>query len=264
MHRYPLPSLEQQPSNNPLLHPASIASIYDAGIISIARCVECHSRSFTLAPSLQSGHFKIDKKAALIFADRPNANQSGEQSSWYTLEMELPFIKKVVLDDGWDFTAALRPSASTPLFVVHHELTVNMTCSYTFPDTNEVSVERLSFTVLPSFGHIAPPPPQSILPLSISSDDDCSVPSLPVVGAYAPVLPIYSQLYDMDGNVKVDYSVPLPLYTRPENTFYGRQEEMMDRTSELDSHRWKDDIRRCSDEVSPPLRTSAAELVSSQ
>jgi len=232
-HRFPLPSLEQQPPRKPLLDPASIASIYDVGFFHVVNYADYQSRSFVLA-SHQSDQFRSDKSAALIFANNPNVNQSGERSSWFTLESKLPFIKKAAIDDDWDITTALRPSASTPLFVVHHELTVNITCSYTFPDTGEVSVEKLNFTVTPSFGHTAPPPPSPNLPPSISPDGEVrngSVPNLPAVGAYAPVLPIYSQLYDTNGNIKIDYSVPLPLYT-PEN---GRQEDLVS-----DSQRWKD------------------------
>lgn len=232
-HRFPLPSLEQQPPRKPLLDPASIASIYDVGFFHVVNYADYQSRSFVLA-SHQSDQFRSDKSAALIFANNPNVNQSGERSSWFTLESKLPFIKKAAIDDDWDITTALRPSASTPLFVVHHELTVNITCSYTFPDTGEVSVEKLNFTVTPSFGHTAPPPLSLNLPPSISPDGEVrngSVPNLPAVGAYAPVLPIYSQLYDTNGNIKIDYSVPLPLYT-PEN---GRQEDLVS-----DSQRWKD------------------------
>jgi len=251
--RCPLPSLEQQPPKKPLLDPASIASIYDVGLFHIVNYADYQSRSFVLA-SHQSDQFRIEESATLIFAD------SDERSSWFTLESELPFIKKAVIDDDWDIITALRPSTSTPLFVVHHELTVSITCSYTFPDTGEVSVERLNFTVTPSFGHIAPPPPMPILPPSISPDGEArngSVPNLPVVGVYAPVLPIYSQLYDTNGDVKIDYSVPLPLYT-------GRQEDL---TS--GSQRWKDvptyellDGGSDSDEASPLLGTDSAEPVS--
>ena len=259
--RFPLPSLEQQPPRKPLLDPAPVASIYDVGFFHIINHVDYQSRSFVFA-SHQSDQFRSDEITALIFANDPNVNQSGERSSWFTLESKLSFIKKAAIDDDWDTTTALRPSASTPLFVVHHELTVNITCSYTFPDTGEVSVEELVFTVMPSFGHTAPPPPLPILPSSTSSDGEARNNSvlLPAVEAYSPVLPIYSQLYDTDGNIKIDYSVPLPLYT-PENSRQG------DLTS--DSQRWKDvptheilDGDSDSDEASPLLGTVVAEPAS--
>jgi len=168
------------------------------------------------------------------------------------LESKLSFIKKDAIDDDWDITTALRPSASTPLFVVHHELTVKITCSYTFPDTGEVSVEELVFTVIPSFGHIAPPPPLPILPPSISSDGEARNNSvlLPAVEAYSPVLPIYSQLYDTDGNVKIDYSVPLPLYT-PENSRQGDLTSDSQRRKDVHTHEILDGDN--SDEASPLL-----------
>jgi hypothetical protein len=265
-NRYPLPPTEEQPPNCPLLDPSSIASVYDAGMLPISDRCESNSRSFALMPSHQSGHFTFDESNNLLFANDPAHEQSGDQSSWYNLEIKLPFTKQAIVDDDWDITADLRPTTSTPLFMVHHELTATIAFSYEFPDSDEVTQEKLSFVVSPSFGHVAPPPPRPLSPSSSpdSNAQNCNVPSLPVVEPYAPMLPVYSQLYDVNGNVRIDYSVPLPLYTPPENaTNYASSSpttvaEVMD--IPIDNLSWKDIATRQSsidgnesDEETAPL-----------
>lgn len=178
---------------------------------------ESTSRSFSLIPAHDSGQFKLAEEQALVFAHDP-ADPSDHNIKWYNLEMTLPFSRKGKIYDDWDIPPVLRPTASTPLFVVYHELTVAITCSYAFPDSDEAAQEKLSFTVPLSFGQVAPQPPRPPLLPSISHGDnshDTNVPSLPVVEPYAPTLPVYSQLYDANGESKFDYSVPLPLYTPP-------------------------------------------------
>ncbi|KAF5358062.1 hypothetical protein D9756_001358 [Leucocoprinus leucothites] len=277
-NRCPLPPLEQQPPNCPLIDPCPIGSVYDVGMLPISERSDSHSRSFALIPSHSSGHFKFDRDTAPVFANDPAADQPGEQANWYDLELKLPFTKKAIVEDDWDITAVLRPTASTPLFVVHHELSVAITCSYTFPDTNEVVQEKLNFTVSPTFGRVAPQSPQPSLLPSVSPNSDasnCGGPSLPVVQPYAPTLPVYSQLYDMNGDVRIDYSIPLPLYTPPDNATdltIGRPTSVADVMSiPIDNQRWKDAATRQSiddnsdtdEETSPLLGTSSTQQTSS-
>lgn len=176
------------------------------------------TRTFSLIPAHESGHFKFDENKNRIFADEGSTDQSRGQVSWYNLELNVPFAMAATIDDDWDIPAVLRPTASTALYDVCHEATVDITCSYTFPDSDEVAREKLNFVVPITFGKVAPPPPQPAFPPSISrrsASQDWNMPSLPVVEPYAPTLPVYSQLYDANGERKVDYSVPLPLYTPP-------------------------------------------------
>ncbi|KXN92280.1 hypothetical protein AN958_08733 [Leucoagaricus sp. SymC.cos] len=271
-NRCPLPPPEQQPPNRPLLEAAAIGSVYDVGILPLTDRRESSSRSFALIPSHQSGHYNLDESNMLIFANDPVAEQAGDQSSWYNLEMKLPFTKKANIEDEWDITAVLRPSGSTPLFVVNHELTVAITLSYSFPNSDEIAQEKLSFTVSPTFGYIAPPSPQPPLIPSISRDVNAqnpNVPSLPVVEPYAPTLPVYSQLYDMNGEFRIDESVPLPLYTPPDNATDPTSGRPTSTTEAIDipledNQRWKDVTTRQSlddsddAETSPLLGTSSA------
>jgi hypothetical protein len=168
--------------------------------------------------------------------------------------MLLPFTKRAIIDDEWDITATLRPTASTPLFVVYHELTVAIICSYSFPDSDSVVQEKLSFVVSPSFGHVAPPVSSPPIRPSNSREDiaqEPNAPSLPVVEPYISTLPVYSQLYDANGDIRIDYSVPLPLYTPPENatkptlTSASTTADTMDISIE-DNQRWKDITTRQS------------------
>ncbi|KAF9448871.1 hypothetical protein P691DRAFT_799834 [Macrolepiota fuliginosa MF-IS2] len=217
LNTYPVPPREQQPPNDPLLYPSSIASIYDVGILPVYDRSDTNSRTFSLLPLTENGHYKFGEDNR-IFANAEETDPSGEQVTWHNLELTIPFTKKQKIDDDWDVPAVLRPTASTALFTVYHDITVAVTCSYTFPDSGEVAQEKLTFVVPVTFVNVAPPPPQPPLLPSVSrraGSQDSNTPSLPVVEPYAPTLPPYSQLYDANGERKVDYTVPLPLYTPP-------------------------------------------------
>ncbi len=70
--------------------------------------------------------------------------------------------------------------------------------------------EKLSFKIPLTFANIAPviPPPSPPRFSVFDSTVETSSPS-----SSSSPLPAYSQLYDSNGERKIDYSVPLPLYT---------------------------------------------------
>ncbi len=96
----------------------------------------------------------------------------------------------------WAGLKDLRPSTVSPLYSVVHELSVSLTCTYDLEAPGgKVAREKLGFKVPLNFARVAP----RIQAANAPSD--------------ALVLPVYSQLYDTNGERKIDYSTPLPLYT---------------------------------------------------
>jgi len=69
--------------------------------------------------------------------------------------------------------------------------------------------EKLSFKIPLTFANIAPVIPPPSPPRFDSTVETTPFPST----SSSPLLPAYSQLYDCNGERKIDYSVPLPLYT---------------------------------------------------
>jgi hypothetical protein len=140
--------------------------------------------------------------------------------TWYTMETVIPF-SNVGYGDGDDFRWAgegrLRPSGNTPLFGVQHTLHVALTCSYDVPGGFDAAVEKLHFSLPLRFVEMKPtPPPPSRTPSRASmASASSSTPSFAqdlVNSPYPQILPAYSQLFDSNGDRKIDYSIPLPVY----------------------------------------------------
>lgn len=95
----------------------------------------------------------------------------------------------------WAGEKELRPSTSSPLYSSLHELAISLTCTYDLEGRGgNVAKEKLSFKVPVTFARVA----------SRLGEDESTVTA---------ALPVYSQLYDMNGDRRIDYSTPLPLYT---------------------------------------------------
>lgn len=210
LNRCPIPPESQQPPNTLLFNPSSIGAVYEADILPLPDRCDSVSRTFSLLSSPKDGQFKPKDEQTCISAD--------DTPIWNEMEVAVPLSRLAEALNDWDIPKVIRPSGSTPLFVAHHEMAVSITCTYTFPDSEEVAEGNLNFTIPLSFGKFAPPPPQPPLLPSVSRTNivrNTTGPSLPTVEPYAPTLPVYSQLYHSNGEEKVDYSVPLPLYTPP-------------------------------------------------
>jgi hypothetical protein len=148
-----------------------------------------------------------------------NDADSTDSPTWYTMETTLPFLQRERRDKsrGWAGPFVIRPSASSPLMSVRHEVSVELVCTYDVPGSEEPAKERLSFCVPVQFAHIAPFPRRGLTPppSPFTTLDTSVVPSLPSLVPYTHInLPAYSQLFDRNGDRKIDYSIPLPLYTR--------------------------------------------------
>ena len=159
--------------------------------------------------------------------------------TWYTIETTLPFVRRAHSDKPRDWAGPFvtRPSASSPLLSVRHEVSIELVCTYDVPGSEEPARERLSFSVPVQFAHFAntfsqrdltPPSPSTILDASVAPS---LVPPVPYTHTN---LPAYSQLFDHNGDRKIDYSIALPLYTRlPASSLSS--------TEELDEQKYQDD-----------------------
>jgi len=179
-----------------------------ADLFSTSR-TETSTRSFSLLPGVESGKFKLDENNYLFKNDRKE-----DVPTWYTINVSLPFDNNGTTSfdtDGtfcWADFVGLRASTCEPLFNVHHQLAISLAIQYD-RDSGGVVKEKLNFKVPLTFANVTPriPTPSANLILAGDSsvrEDDSPSP---------PLLPAYSQLYHRNGERKIDYSVPLPLYT---------------------------------------------------
>ncbi|KAF8077737.1 hypothetical protein FPV67DRAFT_10466 [Lyophyllum atratum] len=222
LRQFPIPPPSQQPPCVPLLDSHPVSAIYNVGL-GVSSGADQTSRSFSLLPPGESGVHSLGE-GNFPFAD--DADTCPATATWYTLESCVPFVHHAVDDKAVDWAGdpILRPSVDSPLIKVVHEVAIELTCTYNMPDNGEVVSERLAFVIPVSFARFAPdpqrrsmtPPPQHSPEVSTQAGST-PPPSLPAPMPYAPNLPAYSQLFDRNGDRKIDYSVPLPLY-RPRSS----------------------------------------------
>jgi hypothetical protein len=216
VRRYPIPPPLQQPPNQPLRDAHAVSVVYDAGLYVFANSQDSISRSFTLLPPGDSTLHTLGETNYPFVSD----TDSTDVPTWYTMETILPFVQQARGDKrkDWGGPFIIRPSVSAPLISVRHEVSIEIVCTYDVPGSEEPAKERLSFrvpvqfaqfaTTLPSCSLTLPPsPPPTVLSASVA-------PSLPPLIPYAHTsLPAYSQLFDRNGDRKIDDSIPLPLYS---------------------------------------------------
>ncbi|KAF7975855.1 hypothetical protein HWV62_8437 [Athelia sp. TMB] len=200
---YPIPSPSNQPPHRALLAPHRLHTLFETGLIGERLySATCVTRSFSVTDTLAPMSFALAGDGR-IFADDHAARAA---PTWYTVE------GSVRLATQSPPPRQRRASERTPLFAVRHEAQVSLLCTYEAPGAAPLH-ERLSFAIPLQFAHIAPgavsppfaePPSPSPSPSPIAMSK-----SLP----YAHSLPAYSQLFDSNGDRKIDYSTPLPLYT---------------------------------------------------
>ena len=229
LRQYPLPDDEMQPPNLPLLDPHPLSLIYEAGFFGYR--ADSVWRMFSLLPSPSSGTYKLPENN-YVFA---NDATPEEVATWYTMEALVPFMKCTPANADaenpeWPGAPNLIPSLSSPLYSVHHNASITLTCAFDLP-SGEVAYSQLKFTVPITLANVAPTlppvriwtPPPAHSP--VSADTATSAippPTLPrpsnISPDPVPVLPPYSQLYDSNGERKIDYSTPLPLYSSHSST----------------------------------------------
>ncbi|KAF8965324.1 hypothetical protein BDZ97DRAFT_1918456 [Flammula alnicola] len=210
----PTPTQGHAAPNRPLRDPHPISSIYDVGLYVSSSNSESVCRTFSLLPAEESGQYKL---AADNYVFSGDAVPGGTQS-WYTMDTTVPFVRRTasgswgkydseeVEHEGlqWAGAKALRPSGNSPLYSALHELAVSLTCTYDSEGQGgRVAKEKLSFKVPVTFARVAPRAAAVARAIAASTESATALVNLPV----------YSQLYDSNGERRIDYSTPLPLYT---------------------------------------------------
>lgn len=218
---YPVPSQKEQPLNKPLLSPNPVHTIYDLGLATYPNVHRTLNRTFSLLPEDCSNRYILSGNCYVSANDEEGSNQT----TWFSVQANVPFSTTAENSNGdsysWNFAKRLRESGQSPLFGVTHKLFISMMCTWDITDGEEPEriQERVQFQVPLHFARVAPiSPPSSRSSSPSNSSSSCSsspssfehpLPSLP----YAQPLPAYSQLFESNGDRKIDYSVPLPLYT---------------------------------------------------
>ncbi|OCH85702.1 hypothetical protein OBBRIDRAFT_762621 [Obba rivulosa] len=230
--RFPLPPPSEQPPKKPLLVNHPLRNLYEIGLADCLPPNRTGVRAFSLLPEGTSGRYELAGDGYIFApeADTPSAPM------WYLMKTQVPFAQVGVCqsavppleEDGRD-SLRIRESGHSPLFSITHRLHIALTCTYDLAEGEnpERALERLTFSIPIAFARTAPssgvPPSSPATSEHSSSPSSCdSFDPLPsptgakTLSSSSPyTLPAYSQLFDMNGERKIDYSIPLPLYTPP-------------------------------------------------
>ncbi|KIJ69092.1 hypothetical protein HYDPIDRAFT_80707 [Hydnomerulius pinastri MD-312] len=208
IHRYPIPSQKHQPPNVALRNPHPIHTLYDTDLIMSPQPFKSTTnRAFSLLPPRESGRYIISGDGR-VFAD---GNASAPDENWYILETKVPVAKEAYLGD-WAGEQRRRITESSPLFSVRHFMHVAIRCAYNHPESEETVYERLHFSL--PLKHVFTPEIAAPSLEGATSEHRPSV-DLQKSSPYAHCLPAYSQLFYSNGERKIDYSTPLPVYEPP-------------------------------------------------
>lgn len=206
-----------QPPNLPLRDPHSLSAVYDVGLYISPEYGQTAYRTFSLLPEQESGRYFLGEEN-YVFADDAAVPENGNQT-WYTMDTTIPYIHhrqsnvchRYDTDENqreglvWAGPMELKPQANGPLYSVLHEVAISLTCAYDLQGKGgPVAKERLTFKVPLTFAKVAPR-----LSRSTTSQISRGVSPEPLAAS----LPNYSSLYDSNGERRIDYSTPLPLYT---------------------------------------------------
>jgi len=216
-----------QPPNLPLLDPHPVSYICDAGLFVSDQSSGSVSRTFSLLPGEESGKYKLDDHNYVFAGDAA----PGALQTWYTMDTTLPFVQgstsrcaKYDSDEAerealeWAGPKELRQTCTGPLYTVTHGVSISLTCTYDLKGRGgPVAKERLSFKVPLTFGRVAPKPVWA--PVLVDTLENAPILTVAPGSSGATTLPTYTELYDADGERRVDHSTPLPRYTpRPSTT----------------------------------------------
>ncbi|KAG1891406.1 hypothetical protein F4604DRAFT_1611708 [Suillus subluteus] len=210
--RFMVPPRTQQPPSLPLRNAHPVHTLYEVGLLMTPNPSKSTStRSFSLFDPSNSGKYIISGDGRVFVHDPPKGNVTTPSPSenWYVLEANLPLAPEPHQLD-WAGLRSRRISENSPLFSVCHLMHIALRCVYEQPDS-EVVCERLHFSL--PMQHVRVAVPQS----------NPSAADRTIVGAkelqksvpYSHSLPAYSQLFYSNGERKIDYSTPLPLYEPP-------------------------------------------------
>ncbi|OAX41716.1 hypothetical protein K503DRAFT_645355, partial [Rhizopogon vinicolor AM-OR11-026] len=206
--RFLVPPTSQQPPSVPLRSAHPVHTLYDIGLLTTQNPSRSSStRSFSLLDPSNSGKYVISGDGRVfLYAPVGDAARSPSEN-WYVLEASVPLAREPHELD-WAGPRTRHISEDSPLFTVHHMMHIALQCAYEYPD-GEVVCERLHFSL--PMRHVRVPTPIASSATDFSQTLENAMEhqkSAP----YGQSLPAYSQLFHSNGERKIDYSIPLPLY----------------------------------------------------
>ncbi|KAF8629994.1 hypothetical protein AX15_003165 [Amanita polypyramis BW_CC] len=214
LETYPVPPKNRQPPNEPLLARHPVGNIYDYGIVTVpSQSLASGSHITSFLPAEEPGRHRFPKYNYSFTDDSAHS----DNPDWYTIEIGLPFVSQKTIiesEDWWSGVVELQPSMRTPLFDLTHQVALSVTLSYDGEADQEPPHDRLTMRVPITMVHTLPPVSvQGRLASTLLSSPFTMPRTMPPMNPYT--LPAYSQLYDKEGERKIDYSIPLPLYEPP-------------------------------------------------
>ena len=229
---FPLPSLSSQPPNRPLLIGHPLQTLFAIGMLGTGASERVSTeRSFSLLPKSESGTFRLAGDG-YIFATDGDPEPIGDHPNptWYAVDPTVHVSSKGPMSrdktgplQDWAGDCVFRETGSSPLFTVRHEVRVTLFCTYDVEgDPSNRVAAKLKFAVPILFSHVtkrppipefAPAPPHrpdsSRSNASITTTTSTATSSSSSISPYyAHTLPAYSQLFEPNGDRKIDYSLP--------------------------------------------------------
>ncbi|KAH7926639.1 hypothetical protein BV22DRAFT_338231 [Leucogyrophana mollusca] len=209
--RFPVPPRSNQPPKAPLRLAHSAHTLLNVGLLTTPLPPKpTTERAFSLLPPQESGRYNISGDGYVFKRDAPTSTPPPAEENWYILETSVPLSREAYQLD-WCGPRSRRTSENSPLFGVQHFMYVSVQCVYDLEGEGPVT-ERLQFSLPMRFVRVqaeAPVPCDGAAP---GSDPGVG---LQKSAPYAQSLPAYSQLFHSNGERKIDYSIPLPLYEPP-------------------------------------------------
>lgn len=200
--QYPIPPQSHQPPRVPLRNPHPIHTLYDTGFLGTFG--PSAKRSFSILAPTESGRYIISGDGHIFTL----GCSSSPEDNWYSLETKIPILTEPCLRD-WAGTRKRRITESSPLFSVEHYMHVVICCEYDLADAGETILERLHFSLPMRHVNV----PEVTIPSGNTMENQCE--DVRKNSPYTQTLPAYSQLFHSNGEQKLDYSIPLPLYEPP-------------------------------------------------
>ena len=183
-------------------------------------------RSFSLLPKSDSGAYQLAGDGYIFAADGdPEPEGDNSKPSWYAVDPIIRISSKGNLSGNrteqlrdWAGDYIFRETILSPQLTVRHEVRVTFFCTYDVEgDPSNRIATKLKFSVPILFSHVnkrSPvPDPRPATPArsnsSCSNESSITTTSSTSTSSYhAHTLPAYSQLFEPNGDRKIDYSLP--------------------------------------------------------
>ena len=225
--RFSLPPESSQPPNQPLLISHPLQTLFAIGMLGTCDGGSpTTERSFSLLPKSESGTYQLAGDGCIFATDGdPEPTGNNSNPTWYAVDPTVHVSSKGCMSRDktgslrdWAGDCVFRETGLSPQFTVRHEVNVTLFCTYDVKgDPSDRVAARLKFTIPILFGRISKRPTPELGPTPPRSNSSCSNESTITTTSstssyYAHTLPAYSQLFEPNGDRKIDYS--LPSYSR--------------------------------------------------